>query len=62
MEAGEGRCLIRTTHKEDAIAREMASGLVSALNVPVLVCCGIHIENITADEIVLQRKQAGQLK
>ena len=43
--------LTRTAHKEDIIARQMASGLASAMNVPVLVCCGIHLDGITPDEI-----------
>ncbi len=43
--------LTRTTHKEDAIAREMAFGLASAGKVPVLVCCGIHVDDITPVEV-----------
>ena len=43
--------LTRISHKEDAIAGHIASRLASILDVPVLVCCGIHLDNITPDEI-----------
>lgn len=43
--------LTRITHKEDIIAGDMASFLAKELNVPVLVCCGIHLDGITKNEI-----------
>ena len=43
--------LTRIGHKEDVIAGKMASRLSAELEVPVLVCCGIHLDNITAEEI-----------
>jgi hypothetical protein len=43
--------ITRTTHKEDDIARRVSSRVTSAARVPVLVCCGIHLDRITGDEI-----------
>jgi gallate decarboxylase subunit D len=43
--------LTRTNHKEDVIARNTASNISSHLGIPVLVCCGIHLDEITVDEI-----------
>lgn len=41
-----------TGHKEDAIVQKYAKRLSSKINSTVVVCCGIHICNITFDEIV----------
>ncbi|MFB3813479.1 MAG: proteasome assembly chaperone 4 family protein [Terriglobales bacterium] len=38
-------------HKEDTIARQVAHTLAARLNKNVVVCCGIHVDNITADEL-----------
>ncbi len=38
-------------HKEDLLARSVAERLASALNTNVVVCCGIHVDGITADEL-----------
>ena len=43
--------ITRSGHKEDEIARKISISIASFLNQPVLVCCGIHYENITAAEI-----------
>ena len=54
--------LTRTNHREDVIAGHMASGISSALGVPVLVCCGIHLDGITVDEIDNINKNAAILQ
>jgi gallate decarboxylase subunit D len=38
-------------HKEDEIARKVAEVLATKLNKNVVVCCGIHIDDITAAEM-----------
>ena len=38
-------------HKEDIISLNTAKLLSKELNTTVTVCCGIHIKNITAEEI-----------
>jgi hypothetical protein len=38
-------------HKEDVIARNVAHGLAAKLNKNVAVCCGIHVDDITPDEL-----------
>ena len=43
--------ITRFGHKEDEIARKISISMASFLNQPVLVCCGIHYENITPAEI-----------
>ncbi|WP_042276537.1 prenylated flavin chaperone LpdD [Faecalimicrobium dakarense] len=40
-----------TGHKEDVIVQNVAKNVASKINRTVVVCCGIHIENITFDEI-----------
>ena len=40
-----------TGHKEDLIVQKAAKKLSKELNSTVSVCCGIHIENITFEEI-----------
>lgn len=40
-----------TGHKEDTIVQNIAKNVCSKINSTVVVCCGIHIENITFDEI-----------
>lgn len=40
-----------TGHKEDIIVQKIAKYLSSKLNSTVVVCCGIHIKDITFDEI-----------
>lgn len=40
-----------TGHKEDVIVQKAAKHLSSQLNSTVVVCCGIHIKNITFDDI-----------
>lgn len=41
-----------TGHKEDVIVQKCAKELSSKINSTVVVCCGIHIDNITFDEIM----------
>ncbi|MGL5313570.1 MAG: hypothetical protein ACRC92_10005 [Peptostreptococcaceae bacterium] len=41
-----------TGHKEDVIVQKYAKELSSKINSTVVVCCGIHIDSITLDEIV----------
>jgi hypothetical protein len=38
-------------HKDDSIARSVAHTLAAKLNKNVVVCCGIHIDRITRDEL-----------
>jgi hypothetical protein len=38
-------------HKEDVIARKVAHVLAAKLNKNVAVCCGIHVDDITPDEL-----------
>ena len=38
-------------HKEDVIVQRYAKILASKLNSTVVVCCGIHIDNINFEEI-----------
>ena len=40
-----------TGHKEDVIVQKVAKILSSTLNGTVIVGCGIHIDNITFDDI-----------
>ncbi|MEG2291538.1 MAG: hypothetical protein RSC24_16315 [Clostridium sp.] len=40
-----------TGHKEDIIVQNAAKIISSKINNTVVVCCGIHIENITFEEI-----------
>lgn len=41
-----------TGHKEDVIVQKCAKELSSKINSTVVVCCGIHIDNIKFDEII----------
>lgn len=41
-----------TGHKEDVLVQKYAKELSSKINSTVVVCCGIHIDNITFDEII----------
>ena len=38
-------------HKEDALAHRAATRLARDLAANVVVCCGIHVDAITADEL-----------
>jgi len=38
-------------HKDDAVARTVANTLAAKLNKNVVVCCGIHVDHITRDEL-----------
>lgn len=38
-------------HKEDDISRRVAHALAAKLNKNVVVCCGIHVDAITPDEM-----------
>ena len=38
-------------HKEDVVARQVAHELAARLDKNVVVCCGIHVDNITTDEL-----------
>lgn len=38
-------------HKDDEVARHLSHLLASRLNKTVVVTCGIHVDQITADEI-----------
>ncbi|GAB6168132.1 hypothetical protein JCM1393_05920 [Clostridium carnis] len=40
-----------TGHKEDEIARRAAKVLSQKLNVTVVVSCGIHIDNLTFEDL-----------
>ena len=45
--------LTLTGHKEDELARPAAHFLSSSLNVPIVVSCGIHNNNIKPEDISL---------
>lgn len=38
-------------HKEDAVVYKAAPALAAKLNKNVVVCCGIHVDNITTEEM-----------
>ncbi len=38
-------------HKEDLLARNAAQCVAAGLNRTVVVCCGIHVDAITPDEL-----------
>lgn len=38
-------------HKEDLLARSAAQCLAAGLNRTVVVCCGIHVDDILPDEL-----------
>jgi len=40
-------------HREDELAKRAASAISSHINATVCVSCGVHLENITHDEIML---------
>ena len=40
-------------HREGELAKELAATLANRVNAAVCVSCGIHLENITKDEISL---------
>jgi len=40
-------------HKEDEVARKVAHILSSRLGINVVVCCGIHVDEITSKEIAI---------
>jgi hypothetical protein len=48
-------------HKEDELARAAAARLAAALDTNVCVACGIHMDDITLEEIVQVRVMAGEL-
>lgn len=45
--------ITRLAHKEDELARSVASTLARELNTVVCVACGIHLPDISPDEIRL---------
>lgn len=57
-------------HREDELARRLAQELSAALNAAVAVVCGIHITDVTQDEIAqvyetaftLARELSGRLR
>lgn len=38
-------------HKDDILARRVAVGVTPKLAVNVVVCCGVHLDNILPEEI-----------
>lgn len=48
-------------HKEDELARGIASGLAAALGVTVCVACGIHLDGLTPEEMAEVPILAGEL-
>ena len=38
-------------HKEDVVAKRVAHALAARLNKNVVVCCGIHVDDIRPDEL-----------
>lgn len=40
-------------HKEDALAKDVADKVCIQLNKNVVTCCGIHLDNVSDDEIKL---------
>lgn len=43
-------------HKEDEVARKAAHTLTKKTGKNIVVCCGIHLANITAEEIKITNK------
>ena len=52
--------LNRTGHKDDAIAVAVAENLAARLNCAVSCTCGVHIDNITPDQLS-ELAQAGTI-
>lgn len=52
-------------HKEDEVARKIAHQFAARLNCHVVVSCGVHLDNITRDELVMMEQMldesAGEL-
>lgn len=48
-------------HKEDALAKTAAELLSLHLSKNVVVCCGIHLDNISHTEIILAEKLTQEL-
>ncbi len=43
--------ITRLGHKEDLVSRRVGEALAAKLNKNVVVCCGIHVDNITQSEL-----------
>jgi hypothetical protein len=53
--------ITRFGHKEDSIASNTAHTICKALKRPVCAIAGVHLDNITGDEIAQIIKNCGQL-
>lgn len=40
-------------HKEDEVAKNIAHQFAAKLKCPIVVACGVHLDNITREEIVV---------
>nr|WP_176772709.1 hypothetical protein [Sporomusa acidovorans] len=65
IEAGKLTTTVSTItllgHKEDGMARDLAARLATAVAANVVVCCGIHLDNITPDEIKTVRLMSNEM-
>jgi hypothetical protein len=48
--------LVRTGHREDELAAEAARRISTACGKPAVVCAGIHLDEITTEEIAQVRR------
>lgn len=48
-------------HKEDEVARKIGHQFAARLNCQVVVACGVHLDNITRDELVMMGQMLDEL-
>ena len=48
-------------HKEDEVARKIAHQFASHLNCQVVVACGVHLDNISRDELAMMERMLAEL-
>ena len=48
-------------HKEDEVARKIAHQFASRLNCQVVAACGVHLDNITRDELAMMERMLNEL-
>ncbi len=51
----------RVGHKDDVIGNRITAELCSSLNVPVVVACGIHIDNIQEHDFEVLQSLTSEL-
>ena len=48
-------------HKEDEVARKIAHQFAARLNCHVVVACGVHLEQVTRDELIIMEQMMTEL-